>query len=75
MRAASAIADHEGGLPCYLETCGPKNPAIYKKYGYEVVAEEVARTKAKGGKPEEVFEHPYVGMVRPRLWAWQSKNL
>ena len=65
MRAASAIADHKG-LPCYLETCGAKLPAIYKKYGYEVVAEEVARTKAKGGKPEEVFEHPYIGMVRPK---------
>ena len=65
MRAASAIADHEG-LPCVLQTCGTRNPAIYKKYGYEVKSEEEVRAKASRGRPEEVFQHPFVGMVRPK---------
>ena len=66
MRAASAIADREG-LPCYLEACGPKNAQIYKKYGYEVKGEQELRTKAKGGQPEEAFEHHVLGMVRPAV--------
>ena len=66
MRAASAIADR-AGLPCYLETCGPKNPELYKKYGYEVCGEEECVAKAQKGKGTEGerFAHKYIGMVRP----------
>ena len=65
MRAASAVADREK-LPCYLECCGEKNPAIYGKYGYKVVGEEKVRAKGAKGAEEEEFKHPYLGMVRPR---------
>lgn len=60
LRAALAIADRER-LPCYLETCGPRNPAIYERYGFAVAGQEELRTKAG----DEVCEFPYVGMVRP----------
>merc|ERR1712087_281754 len=65
MRAAASIADREG-LPCYLETCGPKNPTIYAKYGYAVVGQDRMSTKPKKGAEPEVFEHPYLAMVRPK---------
>lgn len=31
----------EKGQPCYLETHGDKNVAIYKKYGFKIVSEDV----------------------------------
>jgi len=31
----------EKGQPCYLETHGEKNVAIYKTFGYEVVSEDI----------------------------------
>ena len=59
MRAAVAIADRER-LPCFLETCGPRNPDIYARYGFAVAGREELRTKAG-----DACEHPYIGMVRP----------
>ena len=65
LRAALAIADRER-LPCYLETCGPRNPEIYAKYGFVVAGQEEMRTKTTKKKEGEVCEFPYIGMVRPR---------
>ena len=31
----------EKGQPCYLETHGKKNVAIYRKFGCEVVSEDI----------------------------------
>merc|ERR1712019_118048 len=38
MNAVTGIADLES-LPCFLETCGERNKAIYKCFGYEVAGE------------------------------------
>ena len=59
MRAAVAIADRER-LPCFLETCGPRNPDIYARYGFAVAGREEMRTTAG-----DACENPYIGMVRP----------
>ena len=37
-------------LPCYLECAGEKNPAIYKKYGFEVTGETEMGTNRDGSK-------------------------
>ena len=38
MRQVAELGDNLD-LPCYLECAGEKNPAIYRKYGFEVVGE------------------------------------
>jgi ribosomal protein S18 acetylase RimI-like enzyme len=64
MHAAVSIADREG-LACYLETCGDRNQKVYAKHGFSVVGQEKMSTKPKKGHVPEVFEHPYLAMVRP----------
>mmetsp|Transcript_104548 Transcript_104548/g.181588 ORF Transcript_104548/g.181588 Transcript_104548/m.181588 type:complete len:264 (+) Transcript_104548:93-884(+) len=38
MRLVSKLAD-EKGLMCFLQAAGEKNPAIYQRYGYEIVGQ------------------------------------
>mmetsp|Transcript_45152 Transcript_45152/g.104625 ORF Transcript_45152/g.104625 Transcript_45152/m.104625 type:complete len:284 (+) Transcript_45152:50-901(+) len=45
MRAACRAADAEG-LPCYLETGGERNVAVYKRFGFRVL--EQTSVSAKG---------------------------
>ena len=66
MRAVVSIADREG-LPCYLETTGARNPKIYEKFGFSVVGQTELRTKPKGGAAAEIFDQPYLAMVRARV--------
>jgi ribosomal protein S18 acetylase RimI-like enzyme len=45
LRAAGARLD-AAGLPAYLETTTPRNVALYKRHGYEVISEHRARADA-----------------------------
>jgi len=45
LRAANARLDAEG-LPAYLETTTPRNVALYRRHGYEVMSEHKARADA-----------------------------
>lgn len=45
LRAANARLDAEG-LPAYLETGTPRNVALYRRHGYEVLSEHQARPDA-----------------------------
>ena len=60
MRTQTAMSDSRG-LPCYLETGGARNQAVYARYGYSV-----AETgEVKGEDPgDEALE--YSCMVRPK---------
>ena len=62
MRAITGRADAEG-LPCYLESSGPRNRAIYKHLGYETLTKRTLE-----GTVDEEGWGPYTefdGMVRP----------
>lgn len=62
MRAITSRADAEG-LPCYLESSGPRNRAVYKHLGYEVLTTRTLESKVdeEGWGPFTMFD----GMVRP----------
>jgi predicted N-acetyltransferase YhbS len=62
MRAVSRAADAEG-LPCYLETSGARNRAIYERFGYRAVRQVALRPSA-GDEAAGIFDELYA-MVRP----------
>jgi len=61
MRFVSKLAD-EKGLMCYLEAAGEKNPAIYKRYGYEIVGKGEFSCK---DDPDNSGSIPVAAMIRP----------
>lgn len=67
VRSLSAQADADS-VPCYLETTGLRNVAIYKKCGYEV-AGEVGEIVCDGDEEGSPALSSFFAMVRqPREW-------
>jgi predicted N-acetyltransferase YhbS len=61
MRAVCQLADKEG-LACYLEASGPRNRAVYERFGFQVV--ETGTLEVEGDEEgSEPFTEAYA-MVR-----------
>mmetsp|Transcript_116928 Transcript_116928/g.206850 ORF Transcript_116928/g.206850 Transcript_116928/m.206850 type:complete len:264 (+) Transcript_116928:84-875(+) len=61
MRLVSKLAD-EKGLMCFLQAAGEKNPAIYQRYGYEIVGQGELSCK---NDPDNSGPVPVSAMIRP----------
>ena len=55
--------------------CGLLPPPPTGLFSREVKAEEEVRAKAKKGSSQEVFELPFIGMVRPKQYPARGQPL